>query len=63
MEPQEVLGPVESERSFDDEPDIERGEVGVTCEGEAFDAAAYLVGRVFCGEQENRTRAWHPEAP
>ena len=61
-EPLEVLGAVESEGSFHDEPDIKRGEVGVTCEGEAFDATAYLVGRVFGGEEENRTRAGHPEA-
>ena len=62
-QPLEVLVAVESEGSFHDEPDIEGGEVGFTCEAEAFDAPPYLVGRVFCGEQENRPRAGHPEAP
>ena len=54
VEPVQVLGTVETERSVKDEPDIECGEVGAARVRDALDATFDLMGRAFSREDEHR---------
>ena len=62
VEPVQVLGTVETERSVKDEPDIECGEVGAARVRDALDATFDLMGRVFSREDEHRPGTGDREA-
>ena len=62
VEPVQVLGTVETERSVKDEPDIERGEVGAAGVRDALDATFDLMRRVFSRENEHRPGTGNREA-